>query len=350
MKELNIPDTEISSYGFFMKKMQLMNIDIFQPRKDFCDTCFAFKKKNISTEEYNDHVKEKDRARDEKDQDKIKAIAGQIQAFTVDVQAVQMIPHLPTGALYFKQKLKCHQFTVYNIANGDVLCYVWHEGEGGMDGNIFASCLIDFLQTEVKLDTPIVFYSDGCSAQNRNVTITNALYQFSVRNNVEIFQKYLVKGHTQMECDSVHAAIERRKKDRELYAPCNFEQVIQESRLKKPYKVKYLDYKFFRNYSDLKFFKSIRPGNKTGSPTVLQLRALKYSSAKLMFKLSFDDEWKDLPQRLDKKHSVETDVKDLYTKEIPLTTQKYRDLLSLKPLLPKDYHSFYDNLTYVKEK
>lgn len=69
-----------------------------------------------------------------------------------------------------------------------------------------------------------------------------------------------------------------------------------------------------------------------------------------MFKLSFDDEWKDLPQRLDKKHSVDTDVKDLYSKEIPLTTQKYRDLLSLKPLLPKDYHSFYENLTYVKEK
>lgn len=187
--------TEVPSFRFFMKKMQLMNLDI----------------------------------RDEKDQDKIKAIAGQIKAFTVDVQAVQMIPHLPAGTLYFKQKLKGHQFTVYNIANGDVLCYVWHEGEGGMDGNIFASCLIDFLQTEVELDTPIVFYSEDCSAQNRNVTITNALYQYSVRNNVEICQKYLVKGHTQIKCDSVHAAIERRKKDCELYA--SFVQVIPESRL-----------------------------------------------------------------------------------------------------------------------
>lgn len=69
-----------------------------------------------------------------------------------------------------------------------------------------------------------------------------------------------------------------------------------------------------------------------------------------MFKLSFDDEWEDLPQRLDKKYSVETEVKDLYSKEITLTSQKYRDLQSLKPLLPKDYHSFYENLKYVNEK
>lgn len=112
MKEMNVPDNEVPGYGFLLKKMQSMNIDIYQPRKDFCDTCFAFKNKNLSIDEYNNHVKEKDRARDEKDQDKTKAIAGEIKAFTVDVQAVQMIPHLPAGALYFKQKLKCHQFTV----------------------------------------------------------------------------------------------------------------------------------------------------------------------------------------------------------------------------------------------
>lgn len=280
----------------------------------------------------------------------MKVIAGEIKAFTVDVQAVQMIPHLPAGALYFKQKLKCHQFTVYNIANGDVLCYVWHEGEGGMDGNVFASCLIDFLKTEVELTTPIVFYSDGCSAQNRNVTIANSLFQLAAKNNTEIYQKYLVKGHTQMECDSVHSAIERRKKDRELYVPCNFVKIIEESRQKKPYKVKYLDHSFFKNYSDLKFFKSIRPGIKAGSPTVLQLRGLKYCADKLMFKLSFDNEWEILPQRLNSKHSIDTEVKELYLEEIPLTYQKYKDLQSLKPLLPKDYHTFYDNLKYISEK
>lgn len=41
MKELNIPESEVHSYEFLVKKMQLMNIHIFQPRKNYCDTCFV---------------------------------------------------------------------------------------------------------------------------------------------------------------------------------------------------------------------------------------------------------------------------------------------------------------------
>lgn len=80
--------------------------------------------------------------------------------------------------------------------------------------------------------------------------------------------------------------------------PANFVEIIQQARLKNPYKVKYVDHTFFCNYSELKFCKSIRPGNKSGSPTVLQLRGLKYSKDSIMYKLSFNDKWKDLPQQL----------------------------------------------------
>lgn len=348
MNDLKILKNEIASYECLRKEMKLMNISIYTPRKDFCDTCFSFKNKNISEEVYSLHLLEKNRAREEKLSDKLNAKSGKIKSFTVDVQAVQMIPFLPAGSLYFKQKLKCHQFTVYNIGNGDTVCYVWHEGEGGMDGNVFASCLIDFLKNEIDLSTPIVFYSDGCSAQNRNVTLANALYQFANQENITIYQKYLVKGHTQMECDSVHSTIEKQKKNRELYVPANFVQIIQEARLKKPYKVKYVDHTFFYNYSEVKICKSIRPGNKRGSPTVLQLRGLKYSKEGIMYKLSFNDEWKDLPQQLNKKCN-EVRASPLYQGPIPITAQKFKDLQSLKSLIHKDYHPFYENLLHVDE-
>lgn len=86
------------------------------------------------------HHSRNDCARNEKERDKLSAIAGQVKAFTVNIQVVQMISHLPAGSLYFKQKLKRHQFTIYNIANGDVICYVQHEGVrgGGVDENVFA--------------------------------------------------------------------------------------------------------------------------------------------------------------------------------------------------------------------
>ena len=41
---------------------------------------------------------------------------------------------------------------------------------------------------------------------------------------VPIIQKYLEKGHTQMECDSAHTAIERRKKHCDLHSPAQYVQ------------------------------------------------------------------------------------------------------------------------------
>ena len=35
-------------------------------------------------------------------------------------------------------------------------------------------------------------------------------------------QKYLVVGHAQMECDSVHAFIERKLKSKDVYVPYEF--------------------------------------------------------------------------------------------------------------------------------
>ncbi|KAG8254785.1 hypothetical protein J6590_108141, partial [Homalodisca vitripennis] len=44
--------------------------------------------------------------------------------------------------------------------------------------------------------------------QNKNAILSNALLHLSMESNVVIEQKWLVKGHTQMECDSVHSKIE----------------------------------------------------------------------------------------------------------------------------------------------
>lgn len=97
---------------------------------------------------------------------------------------------------------------------------------------------------------PVVLFSDGCSAQTRNVTLSNTLLHFSKLNNIEIVQKYLAVGPTQMECDSVHANIEHRKKNRESFVPADFVQLIKEVRtVHDPCEVHYLDYKFFKNCS-----------------------------------------------------------------------------------------------------
>ncbi|KAF2891834.1 hypothetical protein ILUMI_14339, partial [Ignelater luminosus] len=90
----------------------------------------------------------KNRARQEKCKDKYSAMSGEICAYMMDVQAVQLVPSLQAGIIYFKQKLACHNFTIYSLSDDKVVCYVWHEGEGGSDANCFASCITDFSQNE----------------------------------------------------------------------------------------------------------------------------------------------------------------------------------------------------------
>ncbi|KAJ4430833.1 hypothetical protein ANN_19424 [Periplaneta americana] len=159
-------------------------------------------------------------------------------------------------------------------------------------------------------------------------------------------QKYLVRGHTQMECDSVHSTIERRKKNRDLYSPASYVQMIKEARCGKQeqYKVKYLCHEFFKDYSEIQYYKSIRPGNTVGEPCVTDISALKYTpNVGIIYKLNFDNDWKLIPRR---PNTIIGSEKQLYAGPIPISTQKYVDLMSLKPVIPRDYHPFYEGLLH----
>lgn len=78
---------------------------------------------------------------------------------------------------------------------------------------------------------PIIIYSDGCGFQNRNVLLSNALLHFSKSLGVEIEQKFLVKGHTQMECDSSHSLIERKIKGQYIYLPSDYVKLTKQAHM-----------------------------------------------------------------------------------------------------------------------
>ncbi|XP_050309275.1 uncharacterized protein LOC126745457 [Anthonomus grandis grandis] len=342
-----------SGKDVFVAEMKKLNIDIFQPRKDQCDLCFSHNLGHVDDDTYNKHTEEKNKARKEKEKDKEDVIIQKsVTVFTVDVQAVQLVPQLQASMLYFKQNLACHNFTIYNVVTKAVICYVWHEGQGGMESNCFATCLIDFLDNELFKEAknkPIIFYSDGCAARDRYALLSNVLLDYSIHTNTEIMQKYLVKGHSQMECDSVHSSIEARKKKRNIYSPSNYVQIIEDSRRHSksgPYKVKYVDHTFFLNFSDLKYFNSIRPGKRTGDPCVTDIRALRYTKSDgIQYKLDFEDKWIPLPLRKmllndNKAH------KNLYNNSLPISRDKYNNLQTLKSVIRSDYHYFYNSLSF----
>jgi len=129
---------------------------------------FCIQTGNISEAAYQEHLNRKEEAMQSKETDKKKAEDGDCHAITMDVLAVQLVPQLQASALYFRQKLAVHNFTFYNLSTNDVVCYVWHEGEGELNGNMFASCIVNYLVNEVGCIKDIILYSDGCANQNRN--------------------------------------------------------------------------------------------------------------------------------------------------------------------------------------
>ncbi|CAH1112262.1 unnamed protein product [Psylliodes chrysocephalus] len=200
-------------------------------KKDQCNTCFSYKYKNETEEKWKIHVANKEKARKAKTTDKELAEKGKIVAVTMDLQAVKLAPFLPARKIYFKTKLCCHNFTLYNLATRDVTCYWFSEDQNNqLQASTFTSCIIDLLEknclTPDKL--PIIIYSDGCGFQNKNNILSNAILNFSIKHQIFVYQKYLEPCHTQMKCDSVHSIIERKLRHREIHLPSDYAYVTKD--------------------------------------------------------------------------------------------------------------------------
>lgn len=125
------------------------------------------------------------------------------------MQVVKLCSSIQASALYYSMKLKVHNYTIYNFATGDCSNYWWRESEGDKEeASVFASILIKHFENKCVEPLPIIIYSDGCGYQNRNSIMSNALLEFFKFKNIKIEQKFLIKGHTQMEFDGIHSLIE----------------------------------------------------------------------------------------------------------------------------------------------
>nr|XP_022907982.1 uncharacterized protein LOC111419415 [Onthophagus taurus] len=118
-----------------------------------------------------------------------------------------------------------------------------------------------------------------------------------------------------------------------------------------PYEVKCMQYFNFKDYSIKKYqrYASIRPGKVTNDPVVTDIRALQYlPNGNIYYKLDFDDEWRELPQR-QKPVSQMVEWPQMYKEKRKIKFQKWQHLQLLKSVIPTDCHSFYDSLKHDSE-
>ena len=159
-------------------------------------------------DEYNNHILKKNEAKVAKDIAK-NSCSPTTAVITMDLQSVLLSPNIKASAVYYKQKLKVHDFTFYQLNDRKVDLYVWHEGEGSVSANELVSCIISHLHSLSNDIDKVILISDGCGYQNRNKTLSSALSDFAKARSVTVEQLILERGHTMMEADSVHFTLEQ---------------------------------------------------------------------------------------------------------------------------------------------
>ena len=159
-------------------------ISIYKPKKDQCDTCLGYKHGSVSKEIYDEHQMKKEEGRRAKENDKVTAK----HVYTMDVEAVLLCPRTRASAMYYHRKLAVHNFTIYNLKTADAHCFLWDETVADLSASVFASMLVNFIVMKILFQEgdEIIFFSDGCTYQNRNSVLADALLDVAIIKKIYI--------------------------------------------------------------------------------------------------------------------------------------------------------------------
>lgn len=334
------------------------NFAFFVPKKDQCATC---SQQSLCAGDLHkqalleNHIKQKDRAQDEKKKDKeISDTDKTFRMATFDMQSILQLPTSGEGPLYYKRKLILHNFTIYDSSESNRgFCYLWPETAGKRGANEIGSCLLDYLKSLDPTVKRVTFFSDSCSGQNRNQYVC-ALLMYAVRTlPIDIIDhKFLVPGHTMMECDSMHSAIEYAHRHMSIYSIHEWVNVLKIARRHNPYMVSVLEHPYFH---DLKTLAGHLVTNRRSSNSdkiinwldVRWVRIEKVSPNTIKVKTDFDQEEFDVLEQTKRKKMPK--LKRAYATSLPISAAKYADLIGMlkSGLIDNDmYKDFYTQLPH----
>jgi hypothetical protein len=308
-------------------------------------------------DEYEKHQSRKIKARGEKKKDKEMAISSPDFFFgTFDLQAVLQTPCSLVSQLYYIRKLNCYNLSIYNLASTHATCYLWSEVYAQRGSCEIGTCICLQLMSLPNTKTHAIFYYDACSGQNRNQFIASCLLHVVIKHqSIKVIDhKFLESGHTQMECDSMHYAIEFAKRKTEIFVPQQWATVVPMARRKDPYLIVPLKYGDLYDFKDVAktLMKFRKEDTKGGKINWLQIRWLRYMKEKpdcLLFKYKFEDEFREMKVSMSNKRERPSEPYQLvkkYTSRQAISAAKKKDLggLCKNGIIPSEYHEYYKSL------
>lgn len=213
------------SRKLYEKMFHEANIKIKEPKKDTCNKCDVLKmqiqmqtdgpEKIVLLKEQELHHKMAEMAYATKKLDKASMqIEDNKLVLSFDLQQCLPTPSLQNSIAFYKRQLWTYNLTIHNLKTDQATCYIWNESMAKRGANEIASCVYNYLMNLPAQITHVCLYSDSCPGQNKNsIFLAMCLYVLKKSPSLEVLEhKFLVPGHTRMECDSDHAQIEKKKK------------------------------------------------------------------------------------------------------------------------------------------
>lgn len=174
---------------------------------------------------------------------------------TFDLQSVLHIPSSDVSLFYYSRKICVYNLTIYVGDGEEAHCFTWNELHGKRGSNEIGSILYKFLLSLPATVKEISLFCDTCGGQNRNQQVAAVLlHVLHVASNlVKIELKFLESGHTYMECDSMHSAIEVAKRHKTAFCMNDWAEIFKSARRKRTnkYQVHMLTYNDFYNLHEL---------------------------------------------------------------------------------------------------
>jgi len=354
------------------------NYSFKSPDKDTCDLCDQLQlnireadshdsRMKLQTE-YDCHLADTVNRYKLKSEDKKKSRHNLLQekVIMIDLQKCLPTPDLHNSQSFYHLKLWTYNLTIHDATCEKSFCMMWDESVAGRGGNEVASCLIKWIEHNISDEVQeITIWSDNCPSQNRNILMIMC-YFFILRikpNVTAVNHKFLARGHTHLEADTVHSIIERERKKLpqfQIITPWDWQQMVRLCGTKKQLTVVNMDYTDFKEFKYL-FEGSTAPyikkkkdnaGNDFMISRAVHLQVRRSNPGILYYKTDFSKDFSevDFHRRGKPNDYSPLEISTIREGPKPISAKKYIHLQKLLKWVPKRFHDFYKNLEYGKNE
>lgn len=345
------------------------NLSFYKPKKDQCQSCIAYETRNAEKtaeieENYAAHLRRMDDCNAAKIRDKERAVEDdKFVSVTFDLQSVFQIPSSDVSPMYYSRKNCVYNLTIYEAAPPNAaFCFSWTEMNGKRGSSEIGTCLMHYLTNRPQQVTEVSLFSDTCGGQNRNQHIATLFMHLVQTTHLEVIEhKFLESGHSYMEVDSMHSAIEKAKKFVPVFTMQDWLTIFRLARSKglkgkSPYEVKEMK---FKDFVDLKQLSKDKIKNKNRDingehVNWLLVKCFKYCKASpgiIYYRYDHTSEYTSLPVTGKGRPRLVTELPKMYSNPLPISDLKKRDLLKLcrTGVIPDEFHGWYRDLPTSEE-